>query len=103
LCEDAIKVYEQYKNNKKCMIIMDPPYISTCNDYYLDHSMNIYEYLYHNNITQEKAKVYLILENILIIKLLFQHNNILFEYDKTYEASKKKTTHILISNTKQKI
>ena len=65
--------------------------------------MNIYEYLYHNNITQEKAKVYLILENMWIIKLLFQHNNILFEYDKTYEASKKKTTHILISNTKQKI
>lgn len=102
LCEDAIKVYEQYKNNKKCMILMDPPYISTCNDFYLDHNMNIYEYLYHNDIAKQKAKVYLILENIWIIKLLFQKNFMLFEYDKTYEVSKNKTTHIIISNTKQK-
>jgi len=81
---------------------MDPPYISTCNDFYYDHSMNIYEYLYNNKITNEKAKIYLILENIWIIKLLFQHNFILFEYDKKYESSKKQTTHIIISNTKQK-
>jgi hypothetical protein len=101
--EDAIKVYEQYKTNKKCMIILDPPYISTCNDFYYDHNMNIYEYLYHNNITNENAKIYLILENIWIIKLLFQNNFILFEYDKTYEASKKKTTHIVISNTNKKV
>jgi hypothetical protein len=102
MCEDAIKVYEQFKNDKKCMIIMDPPYISTCNDYYYDHNMNIYEYLYKTNITKENAKIYLILENIWIIKLLFQNNFILFEYDKQYSMSKKKTTHIIISNTKQK-
>ena len=103
MCDDAIKVYEQYKNNKKCMIIMDPPYISTTNDFYLDHNMNIYEYLCNNNITKEKAKIYLILENIWIIKLLFQNNYILFEYDKQFQMSKKQTTHIIISNTKQKI
>ena len=103
MCDDAIKVYEQYKSNKKCMIIMDPPYISTTNDFYYDHNMNIYEYLYNNNIMKEKAKVYLILENIWIIKLLFQHNFILFEYDKTYELNKRKTTHILISNTNKKV
>ena len=28
ICDDAIKVYEQHKNNKKCMMIMDPTYIS---------------------------------------------------------------------------
>ena len=78
MCDDAIKVYEEFKNNKECMIIMDPPYISTTNDFYYD--MNIYEYLCNNNITKEKAKIYLILENIWIIKLLFQTNNILFEY-----------------------
>ena len=61
MCDDAIKVYEQYKSNKKCMILMDPPYKSSCNDFYYDHNMNIYEYLYNNNIMKEKAKVYLII------------------------------------------
>ena len=101
MCDDAIKVYEEFKNNKECMIIMDPPYISTCNDYYYDHNMNIYEYIHNNNISNENAKIYLILENIWIIKLLFRNNFILFEYDKMYEASHKRTTHILISNIKK--
>ena len=100
LCEDAIQIYEKYKNNKNCMIIMDPPYISTTNDYYYDHNMNIYEYLNNNNISKENAKIYLILENIWIIKLLFQNKFILFEYHKMYVASHKKTTHILISKIK---
>ena len=102
MCEDAITVYEQFKNNNQCMILMDPPYLSTSNDFYYDHNMNIYEYLYNINITKENAKIYLILENIWIIKLLFQTNNILFEYDKHYVLSKKKTTHILISNVNHK-
>ncbi len=92
MCEDAIKVYEQFKNNKECIIIMDPPYVSTTTNFYYDYNMNIYEYLYNNNITNEKAKIYLILENIWIIKLLFQHNFILFEYDKQYIQSRKKKT-----------
>ena len=79
---------------------MDPPYVSTTTNFYYDYNMNIYEYLYHNNITNEKIKIYLILENIWIIKLLFQHNFILFEYDKQYIQSRKKTTHIIISNIK---
>jgi hypothetical protein len=97
-CEDAISVYENYKNNVNCMIIMDPPYISACNSFYLDDSMNIYEHLNNHNISAEQAKIYLILENQWIIKLLFRTNIILFQYDKKYELSKRKTTHILISN-----
>ena len=99
--EDGIEVYEKYKNNENCMIIMDPPYISACNCFYIDDSMNIYEHLNDNNINEYKAKIYLILENIWIIKLLFKSNNILFEYDKKYEITRRKTTHILISNVKQ--
>ena len=101
MCDDAIKVYEEFKNNKNCMIIMDPPYVSTTTNFYYDYNMNIYEYLYNNNISNQKAKIYLILENIWIIKLLFQNNFILFEYDKQYTQSRKKTTHIIISNTKK--
>ena len=100
MCDDALKVYEQFKNNERCMIILDPPYILTYNDFYFDNRINIYEYLNKNNISNEKAKIYLILENIWIIKLLFQNNFILFEYDKQYVLSKKQTSHILISNKK---
>lgn len=97
-CQDAISVYETYKNNENCMLILDPPYIAACNSFYMDDSMNIYEYLNNNNIKNEKAKIYLVLENQWIMKLLFKTNNILFQYDKKYELSKRKTSHILISN-----
>jgi hypothetical protein len=99
-CQDAISVYETYKNNEKCMLILDPPYIAAYNSFYMDDSMNIYEYLNNNNISAEKAKIYLVLENQWIMKLLFKTNNILFQYDKKYELTKRKTSHILISNVK---
>jgi len=95
---DAIEFYEKYKTNDKCLIIMDPPYLSTCNDYYMDSSTNIYEYLYNKNIKFERAKIVFILENIWIIKMLFQHCE-QKEYDKKYHGPKKrKTTHVIISN-----
>ena len=97
-CDNAINIYKKYKNNKKSLIFLDPPYISSCNSFYMSPELNIYEYINLNNIKNEKAKIYLILENIWIIKLLFQNNKILMEYNKKYEISKKKTTHVIISN-----
>jgi len=97
-CDNAINTYKKYKNNKKSLIFLDPPYISSCNSFYMSPELNIYEYINLNNIKNEKAKIYLILENIWIIKLLFQNNKILMEYNKKYEISKKKTTHVIISN-----
>lgn len=95
---DALEIYNKYKTNKKALIILDPPYLSASNDFYIDSNTNIYEYLYNNNIQLELAKVVLILENTWIIKLLFQ-NNIKYEYDKTYAVTnKKKTKHVVISN-----
>lgn len=98
--KDAIEIYEKYKDDPKNLIILDPPYMQTCNDFYLDKTVNIYEYLYNHNIQDENAKIYLILENMWIIKLLFSRNNILDTYDKTYQTTKKKTSHILIYNKK---
>jgi len=60
--------------------------------------MNIYEYLCNNDIKKQKAKIYLILENIWIIQLLFKKNNKLLIYDKKYETSQKKTNHVIICN-----
>jgi site-specific DNA-adenine methylase len=90
--------YNKYKDDDKSIIFLDPPYIASCNTMYGSYSVNMYEYISENNIKNNIGNIYLILENIWIIKMLFKENNILVEYDKKYEMSKKKTSHILISN-----
>lgn len=98
-CIDGISLLEKVNKYKKCLIFMDPPYLSSCNDLYYNSNTNIYKYIFDNPIDNYKAKIYLCLENIWIIKLLFHNQGkILDEYNKTYEMSKKKTTHIIISN-----
>ena len=67
---DGIEIYEKYKSNKNNLILLDPPYLMACNDFYADSKANIYEYLYNNRIEKEKAHVYLILENVRIIKII---------------------------------
>ena len=73
---------------------MDPPYLNTCNDFYFDSKVNIYEHLYENDIKNEKAKIYLILEDNWIIKLLF-NKYIIQSYDKKYQTTRKNTNHII--------
>lgn len=95
--EDAIDIYEKYNNKKNCLIFLDPPYIDTCNDSYEKANLNIYEYLYYNKFNKCKAKIYLILEDNWIIKLIF-NNFIIEENNKTYQTNKKKTKHLTIYN-----
>ena len=82
-------------------MFIDPPYIFTNNSFYnnarIQGNMYIYEYMSTNDICNEKAKIYLILENIWINKLLFK-KNIIETNEKTYQPSKSKTSHITISN-----
>jgi len=103
---DGIEFYNKYKDNKEAFIFMDPPYIATNNTWYNNGgelgNMNIYEYLYNNPIIKQKAKIYLILENNWIIKLLFK-KNIIDQFNKLYQPSKKSTTHLIISNIIKKI
>ena len=94
---DGIETYNKYKDDTQNLIFLDPPYMLSCNDMYNHKGINIYEYLYKNPISKEKAKIYLCLENLWIIKLLFQNYKFI-EYDKRYEMSNKKTTHLLIEN-----
>lgn len=105
LMEEDIELYEEmgediielYKNNTKALIFIDPPYLNSCNDFYLDSKVNIYEYLSINTIDKMEATILLCLENNWIIKLLF-NNFIKSFYNKQYEYSKKNTTHLIISN-----
>lgn len=98
-CDDWFPIFENHKNNEKSIIIFDPPYINTVNDFYIDKTLNVYQYFYDNKIDIFKSKIYLILEDIWIIRLLFANNFILISYNKQYGISKKKTNHLLIGNT----
>lgn len=97
--KDALEVYNEYKGNKKAFIFLDPPYLMSDNSWYKDPTVNVYEYLFDNDIKKEKALIVLCLENNWIIKLLFKGKKSL-TYDKQYETTKKKTTHIIILNSK---
>jgi hypothetical protein len=95
---DWFDVYNEYKDNDKAILLLDPPYINSCNEFYTKTQLNIYEYLYNNNIDNNRANITLMLENNWIIKLLFQNITNQYEYKKKYETSKRQTTHIIISN-----
>lgn len=97
---DGVECYEKYKDNKKNLIILDPPYISTNNDFYLTPNMNIYEYLHKNCIMKNKAYIMIILEELWITNLLFD-KSYKYSYDKKYTGFKKKQVkHIIYSNRK---
>lgn len=96
--DEGIKVYEYFKDKNDCLMFVDPPYILSSNEFYNCKQSNIYEYLYFNNIEKEQGYIILILENKWIIQLLFNHVSKKLTYDKKYEMTKKKTTHILIFN-----
>ena len=52
--DDWSILYNNFKDDKKNIIIFDPPYLSTCNSFYENATTNVYEYLYENNIKKIK-------------------------------------------------
>jgi hypothetical protein len=96
--EDGIEFYKSQCKIKTNMLLIDPPYMNSCNAFYENPGLNIYEFLYENNIKNEPSKIYLILENIWIIKMLFKDNKNLNSYDKQYAMSQKQTSHIVMCN-----
>ena len=95
---DGVAVYEKYKTDPDVLLFLDPPYISSCNDFYSAASGNIYEYLFVHSIDEERAKIVLILENIWIIQLLFKDKGRQILKDKTYSITHKKTQHVTVIN-----
>ncbi len=101
-CNDWLDVFDTFKNDENALILFDPPYMNSCNEFYNLHdnkkkNENVYEYFSLNNIISFKSKIMFILEDMWIINLLFKAN---FKktYDKTYNISRKKTNHIIIYN-----
>jgi site-specific DNA-adenine methylase len=95
--ENASDLYKLHCDDIKTLIFLDPPYLNTCNNFYTNPSMEIYEYLSNNKIENNKAYICLILEDILIINLLFKGSKII-KYCKMYQTSKKNTNHLMILN-----
>ena len=96
---DGIELYKQYKDDPENCILMDPPYLMLCNDFYKSPVVNIYEYLSKNDIKDEKAKIILILADNWIINLLYSKDKYnIISYDKLYQTTKRKTTHMMILN-----
>jgi hypothetical protein len=100
--EDGINIYEKYKNDESTLLFLDPPYLQSYNDFYEKNNkrINIYEYLYNNNINNEKANIFLMLEDIWINRLLFKNNYIFEKYKKMYAPKQKITNHILITKSR---
>lgn len=96
-CMNGIDLYNDYKS-KNALIFIDPPYINTSNTGYSNPDVNIYEYLYNNNVYKEIAEVILCLEDIWIIKLLFKDYTFITYGKKYSNGARKKTTHTVINN-----
>ena len=96
--DDWFEVFAKNKDDEQSLFMMDPPYVMACNDFYTDRKLNVYQYFYDNKIENNKAHIYLILEDHWILRMLFMTNTILFKYGKKYEVSKKLTNHIIIYN-----
>lgn len=94
---DGLILIKENINNDKYLFLIDPPYISVCNDFYKSKYTNIYEFFSYNDMKLMNSKIVFILEDNWIIKLLFKNYNII-SYLKKYETSKKITTHIIINN-----
>jgi site-specific DNA-adenine methylase len=94
---DALDLFKSHCNDENTFIFFDPPYLSSCNDFYKTPSVKVYEYLNTNNIKDFKSKILLCLEDMWIIRLLFKNYEFI-TYEKTYETTHKKTTHCIIKN-----
>ena len=95
--EDALTIYKEYKNDDNALLFIDPPYLSSCNEFYINAGVEIYKYISENDIDLERSKIMLCLEKNFIIKLLFSNKHII-EYDKLYQTNKRSTKHLIIIN-----
>lgn len=97
ITNNSISEIDNEYNKNNIFVFIDPPYLSLNNDWYSETGVNIYEYFFNNNINKFDCKILLILNDNWIIKLLFK-DYIKTTYGKTYETTKKKINHLVITN-----
>jgi hypothetical protein len=98
---DYMKIFEMYKDNENSFLILDPPYLFSNNSKYqsqidnTDSTQILIDILYF--IKSCKCKVLLIINKLKIIEWMFQ-DYIKSEYSRTYQISKRKEIHLIITN-----
>jgi 16S rRNA G966 N2-methylase RsmD len=99
---------ERYRKDKLAFLFFDPPYLDSFNQKYDQFGNNntndknivdnTYVYIYlHEYIKKCKCKVMIIINKNSITDFLFK-KYIKHEYAKTYQATKRKTVHLVITN-----
>lgn len=108
--QEIYKKIKQNKSNKKYFIFLDPPYLNSFNSYYKDYDnknmINDNKIIKDNTeifieilnyLKESKKKMMLIINKNCITEYLYK-KFIKGEYNKTYQLTKKKTTHLIICN-----
>lgn len=103
-CIDAVDLVDQYKDDEKCLIFLDPPYINLCNDFYNCGGGNIYEYLNEKReiAANPKSKVVAVVNETWLNDIIF-FNYKCIKYSKKYQLGvkkNKKVMHCLYTNQK---
>ena len=88
--EDANKIIDD-NDNERSLIFLDPPYISSCNNFYStdtgENICNIYEKLYYYKLKNYKSKIIICHENNWLFKILFrEYLDGETEYNKNYQG-----------------
>ena len=98
-CDDYLNIFEQYKNNEKAFLFLDPPYIFSDNSTYnmmdtdnTEMVPKIYEFM-----LTCRCKVLLIINDLEIIRYIFK-NFVKGCYNKIYQIGKKRSRHLIICN-----
>lgn len=103
--DDFLKVCEKYKNNKDAFIFLDPPYLDSYNkSYFTDQATskdlqdNTKMFVDFKEILNSyKCKVMLIINNNYLTRYIYS-DYIKGEYDKVYQLTKRKNSHLIITN-----
>jgi site-specific DNA-adenine methylase len=100
--QDYTKTLEQFKNNERALVYLDPPYFRSFNSDYktftkdkIDISKLMIDIL--DFIQSCKCKVMFIINDDPIIKRLFK-DYVKGTYEKMYAIQKKKGNHLIITN-----
>jgi len=96
--DDWKDCYNRFKDDEKSLILFDPPYIDTDNNLYKENCRSFDVYNCLNDILNDIAKSYFILQKTNKNDELFKDWNELIIYDKIYSMKHRKTQHIVYSN-----
>ena len=105
-CQDYMIYMEQFKDDEKALIFLDPPYINSFNDFYKNQNIGIkeqkntfstlWEYLY-NFLNNCKCKFILIVNDNFFMQLAFS-KWFYKKYSKIYQVKKGKDNHNIFTN-----